>query len=118
VFENRMLRKTFGTKTDEVRSWWRKIHNEDLHKFSFRNIIRITKARRTRWVGHVALMGRIGTYTGYYLFILLKRQKKSVNTIKINLGDIGYGGMDLIDLAQNKDQWSAVVDTVMKLWIP
>jgi hypothetical protein len=58
VFENRVLRRIFGPKRDEVMREWRKLHNEELHDlYSSPNIIRITKWRRMRWAGHVARMG-------------------------------------------------------------
>jgi hypothetical protein len=59
VFENRVLRRTFGPKRDEVTVERRKLHNEELHDlYSSPSIIRIIKSRRTRWVDHVAQMGR------------------------------------------------------------
>jgi hypothetical protein len=58
VFENRVLRKIFGPKRDEVTGEWRKSHNEKLHiLYSSPNIIRQIKPRRMRWVGHVTCMG-------------------------------------------------------------
>jgi hypothetical protein len=58
VFENRVLRKIFGPKRDEVTGEWKKLHNEEIHIFySSPNIIRQIKSRRMRWEGHVALMG-------------------------------------------------------------
>jgi hypothetical protein len=58
VFENRVLRSILGPKEDEVTGEWRKLHNEELHDlYSSPSIIRIIKARRTRWVGHMARMG-------------------------------------------------------------
>jgi hypothetical protein len=58
VYENRVLRRIFGPKRDEVMGRWRKLHNEELHNlYSLPNIIRMIKSRRMRWVGHVALMG-------------------------------------------------------------
>jgi hypothetical protein len=57
VFENRMLRKIFGPKREEDRSW-RKLHNDELHsRFSSPNIVRVIKSRRMCWAGHVARMG-------------------------------------------------------------
>jgi hypothetical protein len=54
VFENKVLRKIFGPKRDEVTGGWRKLHNEELHDFySSPSIIRIIKSRRMRWAGHV-----------------------------------------------------------------
>jgi hypothetical protein len=58
VFENRALRRRSGQKRDEVTGKLRKLHNEALHDLYFSpSIIRIIKARRMRWVGHVARMG-------------------------------------------------------------
>jgi hypothetical protein len=57
VFENRVLRRIFGPKSDEVRVEWRKLHNEELHNlYSSPNIIRTMMPRRMRWAGHVARM--------------------------------------------------------------
>jgi hypothetical protein len=57
-FENRVLRRIFGLKRDEVTGEWRKLHNEELHDlYSSPCIIRIIKGRRMRWSGHVARMG-------------------------------------------------------------
>jgi hypothetical protein len=59
VFENRVLRRKFGPKRDEVTGHWRKLHNEELHNLcSSPNIIRMMiKSRRMRWAGHVTRMG-------------------------------------------------------------
>jgi hypothetical protein len=57
VYENRVLRRIFGPKRDEVTGEWRKLHNEELHiLYSFPDIIRQTKSRM-RWVGHMARVG-------------------------------------------------------------
>jgi hypothetical protein len=58
VIENRALRRIFGPKRDEVTGEWRKLYNEELHDlYSSPSIIRIMKARRMTWAGHVARMG-------------------------------------------------------------
>jgi hypothetical protein len=66
VFENRVLRKIFGAKRDEVTEGWRKLHNDELHNlYSSPSIIRIIKSRRIRWTGHVARRGRRGPHMGF-----------------------------------------------------
>jgi hypothetical protein len=58
VFENRVLRRVFGPKRDEVTGEWRKLHKEELrHLYSLSNIVRVVKSRRMRWAWHVARMG-------------------------------------------------------------
>jgi hypothetical protein len=58
VFENRVLRRIFGSKRDEVTGGWMKLHNEELHNlYSSPSIIRVIKPRRMRWAGHAARMG-------------------------------------------------------------
>ena len=59
MFENRVLRRVFGSKRDEVTGEWRKLHNEELRDlYSLPNIVRVVKSRRMRWAGVC------GTYGG------------------------------------------------------
>jgi hypothetical protein len=64
VFENKVLRRIFGPKRDEVAGGWRKLHNEELYGlYSSPSIIRVIKARWMRWAGNVARMGELrGAY--------------------------------------------------------
>jgi hypothetical protein len=65
LFENRVLRRIFGPKRNEVTREWRKLHNEEFHDLCFSpSIVRIIKARRMRWAGHIAPMGRRRTRIG------------------------------------------------------
>jgi hypothetical protein len=58
VFENRVLRRIFGPKRDEVAGGWRRLHNEELHNlYASLNIIRVIKSRKMSWAGHIACMG-------------------------------------------------------------
>jgi hypothetical protein len=64
VFENMVLRRIFGPKSDEVTADWRKLNNEEHNDlYCSPNIVRVIKSRRMRWAGHVARMGRGGVYS-------------------------------------------------------
>jgi hypothetical protein len=63
VFESRVPRSILGLKGDEIVSWWRRLNNEDLYKFTPPpNIIRIMKSSRMRWAGHVSRMAKRNAY--------------------------------------------------------
>ena len=66
MFENRVLRRVFGSKRDEVTRESRKLHNEEIRDlYSLPNVVRVVKLRRMRWAGHVARMGRGEVCTGF-----------------------------------------------------
>jgi hypothetical protein len=125
VFENRLLRRIFGPKRVEVTGGWRKLHNEELHDlYSAPSIVRVIKARRMRWAGHVARMGEVrGAYS-----ILVGRpegrrplgrtRRRWEDNIKMDLGEIGFGDVDWINLARDKDRWRALVNTEMNFRVP
>jgi hypothetical protein len=114
--------KIFGLKRDEVIGGWRKLHNEELHNlYCSPSIIRIIKSKRMRWAGHAA---RMGEKTNAYKILVGKPEEKRPlrrprrmweDNIKMNLREVGSGGIDRIELAQDKDQWRALVNTVMNL---
>jgi hypothetical protein len=102
-----------------VTSGWRKLHNEELHNlYSSPSIIRMMKSRRVRWAGHVA---RMEENNAYMVLIANPEENRQpgrpirmwVDNIKMDLREIGWAGMDWIDLAQDRCQWKAFVNTVM-----
>jgi hypothetical protein len=125
VFENRVLWRIFGPERDEVTGGWRKLHNEELHGlYSSPSITRVIKARKMRWAGHVARKGEVrgaciilvGRPEGRRPLGRLRRRWED-NT-KMDLWEIWFGDVDWIHLAQNRDRWRAVVNTVMNLRVP
>jgi hypothetical protein len=83
VFENRVLRRIFGPKRDEVTGKWRKLHNEELRDlYSSLSIIRIIKS------------------------------------VRMDLGEVGWGDVDWIGLAQDRNRWRALVNSVLNLPVP
>jgi hypothetical protein len=124
VFENRVLRRIFGPKRDEITRGWRKLHNEELHGlYSSPSIVTVIKARRMRWAGHVARMGEL---RGAYILIgrpegrrpLGRPRSRWEGNIKMDLREIGFGDVDWIHWAQDRDRWWALVNTVMILRVP
>jgi hypothetical protein len=125
VFENRVLRRIFGSKRDEVIGVWRNLRNEELHNlYTPPSIIKMMNSRRMRWTGHVA---RMRTKRDEYVILVgkpggkrpLERSRRWwVENIKMTLGEIGWDAMDWIDLAQDIDQWRALVNTVKNLQVP
>jgi hypothetical protein len=125
VFENRVLRRIFGPKRDDVIGGWRKLHNEEFHNlFCSSSIIRMIKSRRMRWAGHVAGMGE--NRNAYRILVGKPEGKRPLgrprprweDNIKMDLGEIGWGGVDWIDLGEDRDQRRALVNTVMNLRVP
>jgi len=122
VFENWVLRKTFGLKRNEVTGEWRKLHIKELNDlYCPPNIVRAIKSRRTRWAGHVAHMGQS---RGVYRALVGKPDGKRPlgrprprweGNIKIDLQELECRGMEWIELAEESDRWRTLVSAVMKL---
>jgi hypothetical protein len=106
VFENRVFRRIFGPKRDEVTGEWGKLYVKELNDLYSPNIIGIIKSRRMRWSGHVAHMGESRDI--YRVLVGKPEGKRPLgrprhrweDNIKMDLQEVGCGGMDWIDVAQ------------------
>jgi hypothetical protein len=125
VFENRVLRRIFGSKRDEVRGEWRELQNEELNAlYSLPNIVRVIKSRRVRWAGHVARMGE-----GKVVYRVLvgkpegrrplgRPRRRWEDNVRMNLQEVGCECVDWFGLAQDRDRWLALVSAVRNLGVP
>jgi hypothetical protein len=101
---------------------WRKLYNEELHDLcSSPSVIRIMKWRRMRLAGHVARMGE--KRNAYRLLVgkpegkrpLGRPSRRWANNIRMDLVEVGWGEVDWIGLAQDRDRWRALVNSVLNL---
>jgi hypothetical protein len=106
VFENRVLRRIFGPRRDEVTGEWRKLHNDELHDlYSSPSIIRIIKAGRMKWAGHVARMEKkrnayrlVGKPEGRSP--LGRPRRRRLDNIRMDLVEVGWCDV----MAQDRDR--------------
>jgi hypothetical protein len=112
VFENRILRRIFVPKRNEVTGEWKKLHSEELHiLYSSPNIIRQIKSRRMRWAGDVARLGEEGKL--YRVLVgnpegkrqLGRLRRRWEDGIRMDLREIGWGCVEWIQLAQDTSRW-------------
>jgi hypothetical protein len=124
VFENKVLRRIFGPRRDEVTGEWRRLHNEELDDlYSSPNTVRVIKSRRMRWAGHVARMGEerrvhrvlVGKPEGKRP---LGRPRNRWVDIRMDLQEVGCGYVDRIGLVQDRDRWWTLVSAVMNPLVP
>ena len=122
--ENKVLRSIFGSKRDEVTGEWRKLPNEELNDLYYSpNIVWAIKSKIIKWAEHVA---RMGDGRGLYRVLVEKPERKRRlgkrrrtwdDNIKMDLQEVRYGGVECIDMAQDRDRWQALVTVVMNLWV-
>jgi hypothetical protein len=92
--------------------------------YSSPGIVRVIKARRMRWAWHVARLREVRS--AYNILVgrsegrrsLGRPRRRGEDNIKMDLREIGFGDVDWIHLAQDRDRWRAVVNSVMNLWVP
>jgi hypothetical protein len=110
VFENRVLKRMFGSKRDEVTGEWIKLHNQELRDlYSSPRIIRL-KLRRMRWAGHVARKGKTrNAMVGKpeEKRPLGRRRHRWMDNITMDLGEVGWGDVAWIGLAQDRNRWES-----------
>ena len=104
---------------------WKRLHNEELNDlYCSPNIVRVIKSGRMRWAGHVA---RMGEESGAYRVLLGKPEgrrplgrprRRWVDSIRVDLQEVGCGYMDWIGLVQDRDRWPTLVSAVMNLRFP
>jgi hypothetical protein len=125
MFENRVLRKVFGPKRDEVTGEWRKLHNEELNDlYSLPNIVRVVKSKRMRWARHVARMGK--NRVVHRVLVGKPEEKRPLerprrrweDNIKMDLQEVGGDRGNWMELAQDRDRWRALVGTVRDFRVP
>jgi hypothetical protein len=116
-----MVSKIFGPNRDRVVGGWGILEITELHDLhSLQNIIKMIKSRRMRLAGHVTRMVEKGNACR----ILVEKPEgkrprhRLKDNIKMDLGVIGWGGMDWIHLAENRDECTAHVNAVMNLRVP
>ena len=99
--ENRVLRRIFGPKSDEVTREWSKLHNEELNDLNYSpNIVQVIKSRKMRWAGHVACMGERRDI--YRVLVGKPEGNRSLgrprcrwyDNINMDLQEVGCGGME------------------------
>jgi len=113
VVERRVLRGVFGLEREEVTGELRKLHNEELKgRYCSTNIVRVIKSRRMRWAGH-GLMGKPEEKRP-----LGRPRRRWKDNIKVDLQEVGCGGMDRIELPLDRNRWRIFESQIMNFRVP
>jgi len=119
-----VLRRIFGSKREKVAGGWRTLQCEELHKlYASPNIVRVNNSRR-RWAGHVVRMEEMRN--AYKILVGKSEQKRPLgrprrrweDNIRMHLKEIGWECVEWFHLAQDMDQWRALLNTVMNFQFP
>jgi len=125
VFEKSVLRRTFVPKRVKVKREWRKLHDNELNDlYCSPNSVRVIKLRRMRWTGHVASMGE--RRSAYKVLVgkpegkrpLGRPRRRWESNIKMDLQEVGCGGVDWNELDQDRDRWRALLNVIKTLRVP
>jgi len=120
-----VLRTMFGPKREEVARGWRRLHNEGTHNlYTSPNIIRVMKSRGMRCTGHIACMGEMRC--ACKILVGKPERKRPLgrlrhrweHSIRTDVREIVSESVDWIHLAQDRDQWRVLVNTVINLRVP
>ena len=121
VFENRVLRRIFGLRRNEVTGEWHSVELNDLYCSPF--IVRVIKSRRMKWDGHIT---RVGEGRGVYRVLLSKPEGKRQlgrarcrwwDNIQMDLHKVGCGGTDWIELTQERARWRPPMNAVINFQV-
>jgi len=119
VFENRVLRRIFGPKREEVAGGWRELHNVELYNlYASPNVITVIKSRWMRLTGNIARTERIRN--AYDILVKEPEGKKPFgrpksrceDNIGMNLREMWWKDVNRMHMAQDRDQWRALVNTI------
>jgi hypothetical protein len=125
VFENRVLRRISGPKRDEVTGEWIKLHNEELRElYSSPSLVTLFRSKRMSWACHLSRMGE--KRNAYRLLVkmavgkrqLSRQSRRWMDNIRTDLREVGWGDVDWIALAQDRNNWRALVNSVLNLRVP
>jgi hypothetical protein len=121
---NTVLRRIFERKSEKVVGGWRRLHNEELRNlYAPLNVVRVITSRMMSWAGHVAHTGEMRN--SYNILAGKPKRKRPVgrpkcrweDNIRMDITETGCEGVDWMHLAQDRNQWQVLVNTVINIEI-